>query len=272
MTRLASSDVEGIDQELSSYDAGLVHKTGLTLRQIAASAAGITEQELIDVTTPCRIAVVPITAGDGIIEYFAQSVCSIMAHLGCQVLITEETDVAGIAEGAAAGADILFLADDRRFLAINLRCGAVIDNGEATGKGFVAALDGMAGGLRGKPVLVLGAGPVGRGAIAMLQEIGSRPAVYEIEADKARQATAKTGVVVERSLKEALIRYRYVVEATPQPSFIDLDDLQPDALVAAPGIPLGLTASAYAAMDDRVLHDPLQIGVAAMLAMAVSGR
>jgi pyrrolysine biosynthesis protein PylD len=270
MTRLVKSDVEEIERDLCNYDAGLVQKTGLTLRQIAAKAANITEQELDAATASCLTAVVPITAGQGIIEYFAHSVRSILTHIGCRTFVTRENDVTGIAAGAAAGAGLLFMADDQRFIALNLHSGTAIDNGEATGRGYVAALDGVAGGLSGEAVLVLGAGPVGCGAITMLQEIGSRPAVYEIDAVRARLMADRPGVIIENDLRDALVRYRLIVDATPQPSFIDLEDLHPDALMAAPGIPLGLTAGAYAFAKDRVIWDPLQIGVATMLAMAIS--
>jgi pyrrolysine biosynthesis protein PylD len=269
MTRLARCDVEEIERELDGYDAGLVRRTGRTLRQIAAASAGITEQELIAEASSYLAAVVPITAGEGVIECFAQSVRGILTYLGCRAFVTGETDVAGIAEGVAAGAEILFMADELRFVALNLRSGAISDNGEATGRGYVAALAGLAGGLSGEPVLVLGAGPVGCGAIALLREQGSRPVVYDIDADKSRRVGKSTGALVADDLREALAKYRCIVEATPQGSFIDRDDLRPDALVAAPGVPLGLTACAQAAMEDRVVWDPLQIGVAAMLALAV---
>jgi len=272
MTRLARYDVEEIERELGGYDAGLARKTGRTLRQIAAASAGITEQELIAKVSSYLAAVVPITAGEGIIECFAQSVCGILTHLGCRAFVTAETDVAGIAEGVAAGAEILFMADELRFVALNLRSGAMSDNGEATGRGYVAALAGLAGGLSGEPVLVLGAGPVGCGAIALLRELGARPVVYDIDADKARRVGKSTGALVADDLRGALAKYRCIVEATPQGSFIDRDDLRPDTLVAAPGVPLGLTAGAQAFMGDRVVWDPLQIGVAAMLALAVSNR
>ncbi len=272
MTRLVRSDVENIERELYGYDATLVRRTGLTLRQIAAAAAGMAEQTLIAATASRLTAVVPITAGEGLIEYFAQSVCGILAYLGCRAVITGQTDVAGIAEGMESGAEILFMADELRFVAIDLRSGALADNGEATGRGYSAALDAMAGGLRDKAALVLGAGPVGRGALAMLQEIGAHPAVYDIDIDRARKAAAPAGAVVEQELHQALAGHRYIVEATPQGSFIGPGDLQPGALVAAPGVPLGLTAPAHASMQDRVLYDPLQIGVAAMLALAVSKR
>ncbi len=270
MTRLARYDVEEIERELAGYDAGLARKTGRTLRQIAAAAAGITEPELIAAAASCLAAVVPITAGEGVIECFVQSVRGILEYVGCRAFVTGETDVAGIAEGVAAGAGILFMADDWRFVALNLRSGAMSDNGEATGRGYVAALDGLAGGLSGEPVLVLGAGPVGCGAIALLREIGARPVVYEIDAGKARQVGKSTGALVVDDLRDALARHRCIVDATPQPSFIDRDDLRLDALVAAPGVPLGLTTGAQASMEDRVVWDPLQIGVATMLAMAVS--
>ena len=52
------------------------------------------------------------------------------------------------------------MADDNRFIAFNLRNKVVVDNGDATGKGYVSALFGMAKGLKESNVLVLGYGPV----------------------------------------------------------------------------------------------------------------
>ena len=40
--------MEKIAGELESYDAGLIRVTGLSLRQIACAAAGITEQDLME--------------------------------------------------------------------------------------------------------------------------------------------------------------------------------------------------------------------------------
>lgn len=270
MTRLTGNDVKSIERELHDYEAELIRKTGMTLTQIAATASGRSEKKLSEAAASSSAAVIPITAGEGIIEHFAQSVCSILRHIGCRAFVTISTDVTGMAEAVAAGARILFMADDLSFVAINLNSCAVIDNAVATGRGYVAALNGMAGGLKGEPVLVLGAGGVGCGAIAMLQELGAHPSVYDIDIDKARRVEAETGARGESDLKEALSRHRLIIDATPQPAFIGLGDLRPDAMIAAPGIPLGLTPDARLALESRLIHDPLQIGVATMLGMALN--
>lgn len=269
MTRLKSSDVADIGSRLEAYDAELKGKAGMTLLQISALAAGIGEEELKKAIASTTAAVVPVTAGEGIIEGFSDAVCSIIRHLGCRAFVTEGTDVTGIAEAIRSGARALFMADDLSFVAINLKSCTAADNAEATGRGYAAALCGMAGGLRGKPVLVLGAGRVGRGAVAFLKEAGAIPHVYDSSRERAEGLAEEAGAVAEHDLKSALKAHRLIIEATPQAAFIQADDLHPEALIAAPGIPLGLTPEARAAFEKRLVHDPLQIGVATMLAMAL---
>jgi len=269
VTRLVKEDVEGIPEGLEFYDAELKEKTGLTLRQIACAAAGIAEKDVIAKAANNKAAVIPITVGEGIIPFFTTAVQSIIQHLGFQAVVTAETDVAGIAEGIAAGANILFMADDIKFIALNVLTGVAADNGEATGKGFVAALNGMAKGLQGKEVLVLGAGPVGVSAIAALKKLGAIVALFEIDEAKVEKFKNDPDIKLEQDQQRALAKYRYIIDATPQGGFIDLDDLHPDTQIACPGMPLGLTTAAYLTFKDRLIHDPLQIGVATMLTMAL---
>ena len=107
------------------------------------------------------MAAVPVTSGKGVITSFSQTLVAIAAYLGFSAEVTTQYDVAGIAEAYQKRFDIVLAADDNTFCAINTRSGAVVDNIEATGRGFAHALAGLAGGLAGKPVLVLGCGPVG---------------------------------------------------------------------------------------------------------------
>jgi pyrrolysine biosynthesis protein PylD len=269
MTRLFKEDVEGINRELDLYDSGLVKKTGLSLKQVACVAAGISEQVAIERASTNKAAVIPVTVGEGIIPSFTTAVHSIIRHLGFHAFVTSETDVAGMAEGIAAGANILFMADDLKFIALNVLTGAVVDNGEATGKGFVAALAGIARGFKGKSVLVLGAGPVGFSAISFLKKLEAKAAVFDIDETKVKQFKGDPGVKIEPDLKGALAAYQYIIDATNRGGFIDLADLHPNAKIACPGMPLGLTPAAYSALKDGVIHDPLQIGVAVMLTMAL---
>jgi pyrrolysine biosynthesis protein PylD len=74
---------------------------------------------------------------------------------------------------------------------------------------------------------------------------------------------------VERDLEEALRRHSIFFDASPAADIIRSEHIQPQTLIAAPGIPLGCTTEAYGLVKDRLIHDPLQIGVATMLAEVV---
>lgn len=269
MTRLLKGDVEGIHRELELYDSELIEKTDLSLRQVACVAAGISEKDVIQRASTNKAAVIPITVGEGVIPSFSTAVKSIIQHLGFQAVVTNETDVAGIAEGISHGANLLFMADDLKFIALNILTGVAADNGEATGKGFAAALEGMAQGLKEKSVLVLGAGPVGTSAVAFLKTLGAKAAVFDIDDSKVEKLKDDTGINIEPDLKRALATYRYIIDATPQGAFIQLDDVHPDTKIACPGMPLGLSPTAYSSLKGGLIHDPLQIGVAVMLTMAL---
>ena len=94
----------------------------------------------------------------------------ILTHIGFNAFLTQNTDASGVAEAFENSADILMMADDRRFVALAPKSCHVIDNAVATGKGFAAELDLMAGGLRGNKVLIIGCGPVGQSAAEALIE------------------------------------------------------------------------------------------------------
>lgn len=270
MTRLTKHNLTGVEQQLKLYDLELMAKTGTNLGQIASFAAGVPESSLYQEVHDNRVSVIPITTGEGLIEGFVQSVRGIIRHLGFQASITGESDVAGLAEAMSSGSNIAFLADDRRFIAIDLYKGRFVDNAVATARGYVAALNSMAKGLKGKKVLVIGAGSVGTQAVYFLRELGALVTCFDIDQVKIQHLKNIAGIEIGQNLEVELPKHKFIFDATPQPAFIELEHLDAEAVIAAPGIPLGLTDQAFKACQQRVLHDPLQIGVAAMLAMAVS--
>ena len=269
MTRLSSDWISGIDESIGAYDVDLVQKTGLTLRQIAAKAAGMPEEILCQSFGSERVAVIPITAGQGVIKGFTKAVYSIIQHLGCPCFITMNSDAAGLAEGVEKGASILFLADDDRFIAVNLSQKRVIDNAEATGRSYAYALDASAGGLNGKDVLLIGSGRVGKYALHALLELGARVDVFDIDGTKVQALAEKFKIKVEQNLSEALTHYTLFFDASPAPDIIHPEHIKPDTIIAACGIPLGLNDEARMLVEERLIHDPLQLGTATMLAMAV---
>lgn len=254
---------------LESYNDHLVNLTGCTLREIAALASG-KGIDYLDQQTPL-VAVIPMTCGQGIIGGFSESVASIIQYLGVKSFVTENSDAGGVAEGVQRGAEILFMADDDRFVAINIKTGKVSDNGEATGKGYVAGLERMCYGLENKKVLLLGAGPVGNSAALALARQGAEVTVFDIDvsaSQRLRSALEKLGYNLEvtTDLEDALAKHQIYFDACPAENVIESRHISMNTMIAAPGIPLGVHGlEAVQQLQDRLIHDPLQIGVATML-------
>jgi pyrrolysine biosynthesis protein PylD len=272
MTRLRSEDLGFIKDDLARHDADLLKKTGLGLRQIACRAAGLDEAEARRLLAAVTAGIIPLTSGEGIIKGFCEAVADIVGYLGAACFVTGSTDVAGLAEAAEKGADIIFLADDNRFIALNLTSRIVADNSDATARGYVAALDSLAGGLSKRTVLVLGAGEVGRKATTALLNLGARAAVYDPDPEKVRSLSAGLRITVEKDLEKALQKHRLILDASPAAGIIRERHIGPDTMIAAPGLPLGLCPGALVSIGDRLIHDPLEIGVATMLVLALRGE
>jgi pyrrolysine biosynthesis protein PylD len=77
---------------------------------------------------------------------------------------------------------------------------------------------------------------------------------------------------MEKDLEEALQKHRLIVDASPAAGIIKERHIKPDTAIAAPGLPLGLCPGALVSIGDRLIHDPLQIGVATMLVLAIRGE
>ena len=289
---------------LAAYDAELAARTGCTLRELACRAVGVSAPRFAKLARASRVAVVPMDSGQGVLPGFAEALAAIAGRLGLEAWVTRP-DVAGLAEAYERGAGILVTADEERYIAVNLRTHAVADNNEATARGFVTALgllaarsgagegrppapggrgtgSGGAGGrgasghgLAGRAVLVLGCGPVGRAAARCLLERGAAVCLHDSRPERAREAAAElaaTGapVLVEADLETALAGHALLFDATPSPGFITERHITPGTCVAAPGVPLGLSAGAVRAVGRRLVHDPLEIGTAVMLAEALA--
>jgi len=274
MTRLTEHDVRRLSERLGEFEQSLRRVTGCGLLQIAAQAADAgpgAAARLADAgpgaaagIAGARLAVVPISAGQGFIPGFTDCVAAILVHLGCDAFVTPEPDMRGWQAAAAAGAQAVFAADDQRFIALNIRTGACVDDDPATAAGFVAALAAAAGGVAGRPVLVLGLGPVGRAAVARLRHLDAD--VLAVERDQARSDAAAAAGLDFRlvTLDEGLASCRLVVDATPSPDLVDASWVTAESIAAVPGLPSAFTATAQAALGDRHIHEPLALGVAVM--------
>lgn len=270
MTRLRTEDIEHIPRELAEYDRELSAKTGKTLKGIALHAVGLRDDELEEIAGPLKVCVVPLSCGQGIIDGFCETVSGIVGHLGLHSSAARHSDAGGIAEALERRADIILLADDYRFVAVNVHTRHVSDNNEMTARGFVAGLDLMGRGIAGGSALVIGCGEVGRHSVRILVGMGAAVSVCDLNAELAsalqKEIMNKLGVVIEiddgRDLTSG--KYRYIIDATFSSDFIEAAMIGPETYVAVPGVPCGLSSEAREKAANRYLHDPLQIGVATM--------
>jgi pyrrolysine biosynthesis protein PylD len=278
VTRLSAADIIGISSDLTDYDADLMSKTGRSLKGIACGAAGISESKLRKILPELSIGVIPVTGGLGIISRFCDTLANIILHMGGRAFVTQAPDVAGMAQAFMEKADIIMLADDDCFVAIDIQSRRVADNAKATGKAFAAGLNLMVGDLNDRRVLVIGCGPVGSSAAETLVRTGARVSVFDInrrrcsDLAQAIKLSLNAQIHIEQELNAALNAHRLIVDASPAADIIDAGHITTDTYISAPGVPCGLTAPAISKVSDRLLHDPLQFGVATMLADAVKYR
>jgi 3-methylornithyl-N6-L-lysine dehydrogenase len=267
MTRLTETDVTTLTRDLEAFEARLREVTGSGLRGIALRA--VTDEDRCVQLRGARVAAVPMSAGQGFIPGFSECVAAILTHLGCDAWVTTQPDVRGIQAAVAAGAGVVFLADDHRFIALNVAKGCSVDDDPATADGYVAALDAAAHGLLDRRVLLLGLGPVGRAAARRLVSRGAK--VLVTEPDQERVAAAlDVGLKVEPvELAAGLETCDLIVDASPAAGIIDAADLRPETIAAVPGLPSAFTAAAQELLGARHIHEPLAIGVAVMAARAL---
>jgi len=289
VTRLTSGDIDTLSDQLTDFDERLRLQTGRDMLGIACHGTGISQKNIQNRIKDLTIAVVTITAGLGKITGFAQTIKDILNHIGFTTFIPEQTDAAGLARAIEDKADIIFMADDNRYFAVNLKKSLLIDNIQATGNVFAAALDLMAKGVKGKRVLVLGAGPVGMAAAQTLVKFGADVGVHDKDMVKCRKncAAIKTspGKKIELvhdldaldalddlddldDLASAGKNFCFFIEATNAKDVITSAMIGPETFIAAPGVPLGVTQNAIKKAGNRILYDPLQLGTAAMAVKA----
>ncbi len=271
MTLLTHSDICDISSRLADYDRRLCSTTGHSLLGIAALGYDVDEIQLTRLIRAFSIHVVPLTVGQGIITDFSETVCSILKFIGFDAQVTAESDTAGLASAFEKGADAIIMADDIRFVGINLHTHIVADNSEATGRVFATALGLMAEGISDQPVLVMGCGPVGASAAKTLLQMGAQVALYDMRRSAAIDLQEKLSserthprIEIVDNFAANSSKYAYILEATPSGETIP-DELIGDHLsVSAPGVPLGVSKKGCKILKNRLVHDKLELGVAAM--------
>lgn len=272
MTRLRTQDFDWLGSGIQALDGDIRAATGLTLAEIAVKAMGSVGRRTSVAFRRVRVGVVATSAGAGVLPGFTEAVSVVLAHIGFDPFVPEAVDVAGLAAAVEEGARVVFLADDDRFVALNVHEGRVVDNAVATGLGYAVALEGLARGVSGRRVLVIGAGRVGRAAARRLRDRGAQVGILDRDLLRARRLADELSATLEPDVQTALARYPLVVEASPATELVEARHVGPETMIAAPGIPLGVTPDAKALLGGRLLHEPLAIGVATMAVGATARK
>jgi len=268
MTRLITEWIESIEEDLRIYDAHLKEVTGMDLSSLAFYAAGMPTLSK-DGMKSHKAAVIRVTAGKGVIGSLAESVAATVRHMGAEVFIPDGCDVSGIYEALTKEAKILFMADDDRFIAFNVKTGKVAENDSAVALGYVAALSAMSGGLSGKEVLQIGFGRLGRKTLERLLIEGAAVSVYDRDSGKTSSLRGLHDEKIKVLSHLPLPLSGLVMDVTNEGGYLKTKDLSDDVKIAAPGVPLSLDEEAYKIYHNKIIHDPLQTGVAVMLAMTL---
>ncbi len=270
MTRLTSDDVRSIPHTIEDYDKNLKAKIGKSLIDLANYL--VDSQEIDRAVTKIKAAVVPITSGLGIIEGFTEAVASILRHIGMDAFVTQKPDVAGFAEAFSKNADLLFAGDDYVFSVFNLNKKRFVENSFATGKAYAAVLELAIGGLKGNTILVVGAGRVGSSAIDYMIKKGAKVILMEIDKERRTKLKKiyKESLTIMNTLDEAIKHTKLILIAAPVHGLLDKNIVDSKMIISSPAIPSGLTEAATKNLPNRnFIHDPLQIGVVAMVALAL---
>ncbi|OPY27874.1 MAG: 3-methylornithyl-N6-L-lysine dehydrogenase [Methanomassiliicoccales archaeon PtaU1.Bin030] len=266
MTRLTPYMIKDVPLSSAERDADLIRTLGLTIKGLAYEAVGIDPRQLR--MEEFTAAAVPVTSGQGTTEGFSDSVCAIAEHLGMSTFVTDRTDVAGFSDAISAGADIVFMADDEEFVAFNSRTRTFSNNTRSTALGYFTALRVAAGGLKGREVLLIGAGRVGTYAAELLHREQAEVTVVDMDRSKAEALRmAHKNFRVKNDLEAAVMESSLIFNASP--ARIPGEWICKGAIISSPGMPFSFDEEGLR-RAGTLIHDPLQIGVAVMAVWSAS--
>lgn len=264
MTRLRTEWITYMLDGMEEYNRQLRLKTGLDLSGLVRDTFNISEEDYSAMQKDISVAVVPITQGEGIIGNFSQSVAAIAASMGFRADVMEHTDVDGIYDAVRTGHQILFFADDIRYLAVNVKEGTCSDNNYATALGFIrimkALMERHGKDITGEKLLQIGFGIVGKEAAEILKQMGADFDLYDKDQSAAAAFDGK-----KLSGQEEIRNYSYILDFTNEGGWLTREDLAGDLLYVSPGVPYSMDEAAAEAFEDRAVHDNLEIGTAIML-------
>jgi pyrrolysine biosynthesis protein PylD len=266
LTRLTYEMIENVPDSMALRDERLRQDLGMDMKGLSFLSLGLDSGDL-NLNRFSAVAV-PITSGKGVTPGFCDSVCAITRHLGMESHVTEATDVAGFYQAMEAGADIVFMADDHEFVAVNIKESRCADNTRSTALGYFTALKKAMGNMAGTEVLVVGAGRVGTCAIELLTDERALITVVDSDLNKAEAVKRRfPNIKIAGDLAKAVSGADALLNASP--ARIKGDLIKEGAIVSSPGMPYSFD-SLGESRASVLVHDPLQIGVSVMAAWSAS--
>ena len=269
MTRLKTEWIDYMLDCMNDYNNSLKAKTGFDLAGLTMDTFGISKEKYDRLAGSLLVATVPVTQGEGIISSFSESVAAIIKSMGFRTYVSEDTDVEGIYGSILMDADVVYMADDTRYLAFSRDNGSFGENNYATALGFIMVMRAMmkkAGlDISKEKILVIGNGLVGEEAVQILLNHGIDFDMYDKD-PKAVEAfrDLDTGKYVLSSPEE-IKDYRFILDFTNEGGWLKDEMLGTDVIYASPGVPLSLDEKAAERLQNTAVYDNLEIGTAMML-------
>lgn len=269
MTRLKTEWIEYMLDGMTEYNRQLKRKTNMDLADLIKDTYHMKNTQFEKTKETNRIAVVPITQGEGIIGSFSQSVAAIVESIGFEASVMEHTDVDGIYEGTRKGCNIFFFADDSRYLALNIKNGKVSDNNYATALGFIKVLKALmikdGKDIYKEKILQIGYGIVGREAEKILLEEKIDFDIFDKDFNVIKKLPYRK-LTDNCQIKD----YNYILDFTNEGGWLIKEDLSQNLLYVSPGVPYSMNDEAEKLFKDRAVHDNLEIGTAIMLGEVIA--
>ena len=269
MTRLKTEWIDYMLDGMNEYNNNLKVRTGFDLSGLVMDTFGIDQKRYDRLREKLLVAAVPVTQGEGVIGSFSDSIAAIVRSMGFRTAVTEETDVDGIYSAILMDADIIYMADDTRYLAFSRDNGSFGENNYATALGFIMVMRAMmkkAGlDISAEKLLVIGNGTVGEEAVQILLNHGIDFDVYDKDPKAIENfKNLETGKYTLSSPEE-IKNYKYILDFTNEGEWLKDEYITDGVIYASPGVPLSLDEKAAERLQNTAVYDNLEIGTAMML-------
>ena len=269
MTRLKTEWIDYMLDGMNDYNSSLKAKTGFDLAGLTMDTFGISKEKYDRLTGSLLVAAVPVTQGEGIISSFSESVAAIIKSMGFRTYVSEDTDVEGIYGSILMDADVVYMADDTRYLAFSRDNGSFGENNYATALGFIMVMRAMmkkAGlDISKEKILVIGNGLVGEEAVQILLNHGIDFDMYDKDPKAVEAFRDLDAGKYILSSPEEIKDYRFILDFTNEGGWLKDEMLGTDVIYASPGVPLSLDEKAAERLQNTAVYDNLEIGTAMML-------